>query len=195
LNRDIGERVQVSFMLGSLLERETFLGSSTDGAFDLEDGTPTHFGGVSAEVALAPRLTLVGSVYGGISYPTAAQNSLFTDVSAIQTRSLSLGLLGNDVVRRDDQMGFILNQPLRVNRGNADLSLATGRDRAGNVFHRTVTANLAPQGREVDLEVFYRLKLGAKTSLTTSAMLRTEPGHVRGADDEGVLLFRLQHKF
>lgn len=195
LSRNVGSRARLSFMLGSLLERETFLGSSTDGAFDLEDGTPTHFGGVSAEVALAPRLTLVGSVYGGVSYPTAAQNSLFTDVSAIETRSFSLGLLRDDIVKKGDQMGFVLNQPLRVTRGKANLSLATGRDRAGKVYRRAVTANLAPQGRELDLEAFYRMKLGAQTTLTTSAMLRTQPGHVRGADDEGILLFRLRHRF
>ena len=195
LSRGIGAQAHVSFLLGSLLERETFLGSRTAGAFDLERGTPTHFGGLSAEVALAPRLTLVGSVYAGLSYPTAAQNSLFTGVSAIQTRSFSLGLLSDDVLTRGDRLGLVLNQPMRVSRGRAELSLATGRDRAGNVFRRTVSADLAPQGRELDFEAFYRFNLAPRTTLTASAMLRTEPGHVRGADEVGVLLFRLKHRF
>jgi hypothetical protein len=195
LSRDIGARAHVSFLLGSLLERETFLGSRGAGAFDLDRGTQTHFSGLSAEVSLAPRLTLIGSAYAGLSYPTAAQHSLFTGVSAIETRSFSLGLLSDDVVRRGDRLGLVLNQPMRVSRGRAELSLATGRDRAGNVFRRTVSVNLAPQGRELDFEAFYRMKLGVQTTLTASAMLRTEPGHVRGADDVGILLFRLKHRF
>ena len=195
LSRDIGDRAHASVMLGSLKERETFLGSRTDGAFDLEGGTPTHFAGLSVEVALTPRLSLLGSVYGGLSYPAAAQNSLFTGVSAIQTQSFSLGLWADDIVSYGDRLGLVLNQPLRVSRGEAELSLATGRDRAGKVSRRTVTADLAPRGRELDLEAFYRVKLAPQTTLTTSAMLRTEPGHVRGAESEGVLLFRLQHRF
>ena len=92
-------------------------------------------------------------------------------------------------------MGFVLNQPLRVSRGKAELTLATGRDRDGNVFQQAFTADLTPRGREVDFEAFYRVGLAEQTTLTTSAMLRTEPGHVRGADDVGVLLFRLKHRF
>ena len=195
LSRGMGARAHVSILLGSLLERESFLGSRTAGAFDLDRGTPTYFGGLSAEVTLAPRLTLVGSVYAGLSYPTAAQDSLFTGVSAIETRSFSLGLLSDGVVTQGDRLGLLINQPMRVIRGRAELSLATGRDRAGNVFRRTVSANLAPRGRELDFEAFYRVDLSARTTLTTSAMLRTEPGHVRGADDVGVLLFRLKHRF
>lgn len=161
----------------------------------MESGTPTHFAGLSAELALTPRLTLMGSVYGGLSSPKPAQNSLFTGVSAIQTQSFSLGLWADDVVRGGDQLGFVLNQPLRVSRGEATLALATGRDRAGTVSHRKVTADLAPRGRELNLEALYRVKLAPQTTLTTSAMLRTEPGHVRGAESEGVFLLRLKHRF
>ncbi len=182
-------------MAGSLVERETLLGSRTEGAFDLGSGTPTYFAGVSAEVAVTARLSLAGSFFGGLSYPTVAQGSLFTNLSAIETRSFSLGLLGRDIVKAGDRLGFVLNQPLRVSRGEAELTLATGRDRDGNVFQQAFTADLTPKGREVDLEAFYRVGLAEQTTLTTSALLRTQPGHVRGADNEGLLLLRVEHKF
>ena len=185
----------VSFLAGSLLERETLLGSRTEGAFDLGSGTPTYFAGFSAEVAVTSRFSLAGSFYGGLSYPTVARGSLFTNVSAIETRSFSLGLLGRDILKPGDRLGFVLNQPLRVTRGEAELTLATGRDRDGNVFQQAFAADLTPEGREVDFEAFYRVGLAEQTTLTTSAMLRTQPGHVRGADSEGLLLLLVEHKF
>ena len=106
-----------------------------------------------------------------------------------------MGLLGQDIFEPGDRMGFIVNQPLRVTRGEARLKLATGRDRDGNVFQQTLTADLAPKGREIDLETFYRVNLAERTALTTSAMLRLQPGHVRDAGSEGLVLLRIEHRF
>ena len=106
-----------------------------------------------------------------------------------------MGLLGRDIFEPGDRMGFIVNQPLRVTRGEARLKLATGRDRDGNVFQQTLTADLAPKGREIDVETFYRVKLAERTALTTSAMLRLQPGHVRDAGSEDLVLLRIEHRF
>ena len=58
----------------------------------------------------------------------------------------------------------------------------------------TFTADLAPDGREVDLEAFYSLALAEQTMLATSAMLRSEPGHIEGASPEGIFMLRFEHK-
>ncbi len=190
----VRERANLAFQLGVLSESETFLGSETEGAFDLEGGVPTYFGGVSAELALSDAWRLVGSAYAGLSYPEAAANSLFADVSPILTQSFTLGVVGDDVFRDGDRLGFLVNQPLRVTSGSAELAFATGRDPQRNVLNDSVTADLAPDGREVDVEAFYSLALAEQTTLAASAMLRAEAGHIESAEPEGVFMLRLEHK-
>ncbi len=188
-------RAKVSLQLGMMSERETFLGSRTEGAFDIKNGVPTYFAGLSGEIALSESWKLVGSTYAGLSRPRAAEASLFAEVSPILTQSFSLGLFGKDVLRDGDRMGFIANQPLRVVRGSAKLALPSRRDRSGNIFSDTVTADLRPAGRELDIEALYGLKIAEDMRLTASAMLRLEPGHFERAGPEGVFMLRLEHKF
>ena len=91
--------------------------------------------------------------------------------------------------------GLVVNQPLRVTDADARLLLATGRTRDGEVLKKEFVADLAPDGRELDLEVFYEAPLGEQSTFGASAMLRTEPGHVRDAKNEGVFMFKFNHKF
>lgn len=189
------DSANVAVQFGIVGEEETFLGASTQGAFGFDGDTPTLFSGISADLALTGKLSLVGSVYTGFSTPNPASDSLFTDVSQIQSQSFSLGLVGQDLLRDGDGFGFVLNQPLRVTSGTADIALTSGRDAAGNLSVTNLTADLTPTGRELDFEVFYNMALGDETSLTASAALRREPGHIADADDEGIFALRLRHSF
>ena len=190
----VGERASLAVQLGLLSERETFLGSHTEGAFGIAGGVPTFFGGLSGEIALSDTWRLVGSAFAGLSYPQAAQDSLFADVSPILTQSFTAGVVGDGVLRDGDRFGFLVNQPLRVTRGSAELALATGRDTERNVLTDRFTVDLAPDGREIDVEAFYSLSNGDHTRLTTSAMLRLEPGHIEGASPEGIFMLRFEHR-
>ncbi|NIQ97305.1 MAG: hypothetical protein GWN87_26380, partial [Desulfuromonadales bacterium] len=103
------------------------------------------------------------------------------------SNAFSLGLVGHDAVADGDRAGFIINQPLRVTKAKATLSHATGRTRDGTVLKEETKTDLAPSGREIDLEGFYETALGEKTTFGASLMLRTQPGHVANADEEGVI--------
>ena len=48
-------------------------------------------------------------------------------------------------------LSFSLSQPLRVESGSLDLSLPTGRTQDGVVLHQSLSAPLAPGGRQLDL--------------------------------------------
>ena len=59
----------------------------------------------------------------------------------------------------------------------------------------TIGTDLSPGGRELDFEAFYRLELAADSTLTTSAMLRADPGHSEDASAEGVFFLNFEYKF
>ena len=190
----IGSVGEMSLQMGSVTERDTLLGSQTTGAF-ATDGAPTLFGGVTGEVELNETVSIVGSYFAGISAPRPGTGSLFSEISPIHSNAFSLGLIAEDVGFVGSKAGFVVNQPLRVSRAEAKLSLATGRTQSGTVLRQDFDADLEPGGREMDLEVYYEAPLGERTTIGASTMLRIEPGHVRDAEPEGVLLLRFDHKF
>ena len=184
----------VALQLGTVSESDTMLGSRTQGAFDTS-GTTTYFGGLAGKLGLTDTVSIVGSYFTGVSNLSPTSNSLFSDISSIYSNAFSLGLVGHDAVADGDRTGFLINQPLRVTKAKATLSHATGRTRDGTVLKEETKTNLAPSGREIDLEAFYETALGKQTTFGASLMLRTQPGHVANADEEGVILLRFNHEF
>jgi hypothetical protein len=137
----------------------------------------------------------VGSYFTGVSNPAPTDSSLFSDISSIHSNAFSIGLVGDGALSEDDRFGFVVNQPLRVTEAEATLSLATSRTQDGTVHKQETKADLAPSGREIDLEGFYETALSDRSTFGASLMLRTEPGHVANADEEAVFLLRFSHKF
>ena len=69
-----------------------------------------------------------------------------------------------------------LAQPLRVEDGDAVLSVPSGRTRDGDVLRREFTADLAPTGRQIDLSVRWERPLGAG-SLRLGTIATRHAGH------------------
>ncbi len=69
-----------------------------------------------------------------------------------------------------------LAQPLRVEAGDAVLSIPTGRTRDGGILRRQLTADLAPTGRQIDLSVRWERPLGAG-SLRLGTIATRHAGH------------------
>lgn len=69
-----------------------------------------------------------------------------------------------------------LAQPLRVEAGDAVLSIPTGRTRDGDILRRQLTADLAPTGRQIDLSVRWERPLGAG-SLRLGTIATRHAGH------------------
>ena len=184
----------LNVQLGMMTEENTFLGSETSGAF-AAGATNTTFGGLSGKLALGQKTDLVGSFFLGMTSAEAAPNSMFTGFSGLQSDAFSLGVIRRDVGYEGARLGLTLNQPLRVSGGSADVRLASGANQAGDIFYSSQQVNLAPSGREIDLEAFYAAPLSEKTSLNTSVMYRHQPNHVANADPEAQALVRVQHRY
>jgi subtilase-type serine protease len=189
----------LSLQLAMLQEDDTLLGSRSGGAFDLADDTRSATVGLSGEIALGDwfrgaDVRLAGSAYMAFTHPRVAGTSLFEDVSAIESHAFSLGLIGRDLIVDEDRWGLVLNRPLRVARGHADLQLPVGHD-GTDLRHESVRASLTPSGRETQVEVFYGRALSPEIDVQGSVMLRRQPDHVRTAPDEGVALLNANLRF
>lgn len=195
LTRPFGRASLASFNVGAMQEQGSVLGSATAGAFGDDAQADTVFAGLAMKLAMSETVAVVGSANIGYTSAALGAGSLIEDLQGIRTDSFSLGVTADRLVRADDRAGLLVNQPLRVSGGSASLAMPVGRTVEGGLLTQRTALSLAPSGREIDLEAFYSFLLADESSLTTSVMLRQEPGHLAEAEDEGLMLMRLRHKF
>ncbi|WP_374126011.1 S8 family peptidase [Sphingomonas sp. 28-62-11] len=96
-----------------------------------------------------------------------------------------------------DSMGLRVSQPLRLTRGGGiDLRLPAFFDYGTNSVSSFATQrlNLAPTGREIDLEARYGLPLWGG-AFQTNLYLRRDPGNVATFSDDYGIAFRFSKEF
>ena len=191
----LGDRVKLGLDGGMLVEQSTFLGTMSDGALAFGQNTPTWFGGFTGTARLGGGYSLFGGAQIGLTMPSGGAGSLVQSASAVTTESFHLGLAKDQVLGERDQAGFVFSQPLRAVGGNATVSVPVSRDFFGNVSYTTVTSGLGADGRELDLQGFYKTPVAAGASLNFGAMLRLEPDNVKGAAPAGVAMAQFKMKF
>ena len=174
---------------GWMGERDTLLGSESDGAFgDLE--AHAAFAGIEADTELGS-WRLGGTAEIG-TVNAQARGGVFQEISPLATSAFAL----HATRQNSDGSAFrvSLSQPLRVERGQALLALPSGRTKAGEVIRNTLNADVEPGGRQVDLALQWHqpLELG---ELRLGATLSHEPGHRKNADAELILLSGWRHFF
>jgi hypothetical protein len=185
----------VSLQLGSVDERQSLLASEAGGALGLPEGARTTFLGLTGRLALADRLALFGQGSVGLTDPGAAGQGLLEKVSALRSSSFALGLSGRDLLTENDRLTLAVAQPLRVDAGSAVLDRPVGRSFDGRILRQAGRVDLAPEGREIDLELGYRLALGDGQELGLNWLTQLEPSHRQGAGPEHAVAIRLRAGF
>ncbi len=188
------EAVRFDFQLGWVNESGGLVGGYGAGALRLGDDMQTWFLGGAASWKLGAWRALA-SAYVGITQPDEASESLFVKMSSLMSTTMSLGLMRYNFLKRGDQLSFLLTQPLRVERGDARLRFAATRTRYGDVILDEIDVDLAPSGREIELEASYIYPLSRFSRLTIAASFIRDRGHRAAAPLEARVLVRWRHVF
>ena len=93
-----------------------------------------------------------------------------------------------------DSLRLEVSQPLRVESGRVRLSAPIGRTLDGQVLRRTLAADLAPSGRQIDFGVRWSRKLEVG-ELRLGAAWTLHPGHDAAAPADVTLLAGWRHSF
>ena len=179
----------IGLRAGWMGERQTLLGSESDGAFgDLE--AHAAFAGIEADAEFG-QWRLGGTAEIG-TVTAQAQGGVFQEISPLATSAFAL----HATRKNDDGSAFrvSVSQPLRVEGGQALLRLPSGRTTSGEVIRSTLTADVEPGGRQVDLALQWQQPLEVG-ELRLGATLSHEPGHRKNADAELILLSGWRHFF
>ncbi|WP_373187046.1 S8 family peptidase [Halopseudomonas sp.] len=173
---------------GYLQGRDGLFGSRGRGAFDLSSASRTLYTGIRGQ------LTLGALAFGHAAYIGKTQvdgGGLFSELDNVVSSSW---LLSGGYSSGNQDWGLMLQQPLRVESANARINVATGY--ADNLFDmQSVSLNLAPDGRQVNLEAFWRKRLTGNRDIKLSWLGINEPGHQAGAESMQVLMGQWQQRF
>lgn len=175
---------QIGFNLGYMREENAVLGSRSKGGLSLANGARSTFGVINADYALGNNISLYGEYMRGFTQLNTAANSLFQDISAIETSAWRFQLNLKGALKTSDELTLAISQPLRVEGGNISMSMAISRDYIANVIkYQMLTEDLKPSGREIDLEAGYRfLSLGG-LNFDLGVLYQHEPGHISANKD------------
>ncbi|MGX6648314.1 S8 family peptidase [Maricaulaceae bacterium MS644] len=116
-----------------------------------------------------------------------AQISLPEFVALSQSVTASAWSLGAERGFAGGVFGLTLAQPLRVETGSISTRIPVSVDADNRLGYELRTASLAPSGREMSLEAGWRVDLNERTAANFAARLTRDPGHIAGAEDEGLL--------
>ncbi len=168
-------RVTLSSRATILSEDRTVLGARFS-TFLGSHGSRTLFADMGARLTLPSGWSASGQLRTGWTRVKAGGARDGTD--RLRTQAWSLDLEKARLLMAGDRFGLRIAQPLRVSRGSFALTLPDSYDYAsGAVTLASRRMNLAPAGREIDLESGWSMPIG-KGSLGTNIFWRRQPGNI-----------------
>lgn len=180
----------LGFRSGVVAERETMLGTAASGAFGRISGSST-FAGIEGDTRIGAWRLGAGAEIGAVD--AAAQSGMISGVTSLATSAFALRAerrLGGR-----DALTVSVGQPLRVETGRATLSVPVGRTRNGRVLRRSITADLEPSGRQIDVVAQWRRPVGDDSEIRLGAGWSHQPGHDASADPDLSFLAGWRHGF
>ena len=161
-------------------EQGGFLGSSGAGGFAVA-GADTRFYSLGGRYPMGAGLELIGNYTLGEADMRADGTSLLGEWSEIRAEAFGVGLVKNGVLGRNDRIGLLAGQPLRVSSGEATVTAPVDYLVDKTVVQDSERVSMAPSGREIDLQLAYDTPLGRAASVSGWVMMQLEPGHIANA--------------
>lgn len=175
-----------------LAERETVLGARFSPALGGR-GATSWFVDVDAGFDAGRGWSLGATMRQG--WTRAQAGGALTEDGSLRSSAWAFDIAKAGLLRPSDRFALRLAQPLRVSTGGFDLSLPSAYEYSTlTATFATQRLDLAPEGRELDLEAAYGLPLW-RGWLATNLFYRREPGNLSYAPDDVGAAVRFEMTF
>ena len=166
----------LQIVFGANYEQNKFLNSTSTGVFATGDLSNTNFTGIKYKKNLSDDITFVGSGFAGYTYIDKAANSYIDSSTPLLTSSFTLGLAKANFLKKDQTIGFFINQPQRVEDGSLNLRVPTSSDRDRTVTYSNLDVDLEPEARQINVDIIFN------KTITESSNLSANLTHVQNGD-------------
>lgn len=200
LDHDLFHSLNVGLDLGVMNEKGSVLGSLSAGAISLGSGATTTFVNGRFDLDITRQVRFFARASYGLTDVKAADLSLVEQINSLTSGSFSIGVTGHSLLRTGDRLSFAVSQPLRVMGGHADVSFVTARNfhkdlQAGGLSFISNQISLAPDGREIDFELAYRIADIFGAQVDFNILHQISPGHSNVSPDNTGVLIRFGSEF
>ncbi|MDC1139351.1 S8 family serine peptidase [Candidatus Pelagibacter sp.] len=166
----------LQIVLGTNYEQNKFLNSSSSGVFATGDMSNTNFTGVKYKKNLGDDFTFVGSGFAGYTHIDKASNSYIDKSTPLLTSTFTLGLAKANFFKKNQRIGFFVNQPQRVEDGSLNLRVPTSSDRDRTVTYSNLNVDLEPEARQINYDIIFQ------KAVTETSNLSANLTHVQNGD-------------
>ena len=176
--REIGNSY-ASLFIGLTNENDGFLETSVEGAFAEDSSASTTFSGISGYGWLNDvwSYNALGSV--GSTQMSVDGVGLLSDIENITSSSFAFEAARPLGLNDKDSFHIGLSQPLRVENGNATISIPQLYETNGNLSFDNVEADLSPSGRQLDLNMGYQASLNNLFNVGIQMAFSQDYGHIK----------------
>jgi hypothetical protein len=176
-------------------ERGAVLGASSQDGLGLGQGSRSLRGALGLGYDFGRGWRLSGAADIGRTSIDGRGNALVESVAGLVTTQWHVGI-EKAGLRGGDTLGLRLSQPLRVDGGTATLLVPTGFSYASMRAQNSLRAvSLAPDARELDVELGYRWNAGALGDVQLNLFRRLNPGHQASIPDDTGAALQWQVRF
>ena len=166
----------LQIVLDTNYEQNKFLNSASTGVFATGDMSNTNFTGIKYKKNLNNDFTFVGFGFAGYTHIDKALNSYIDKSTPILTSTFTLGLVKANFIKKNQKIGFFINQPQRVEDGSINLRVPTSSDRDRMVTYSNLNVDLEPNARQINYDiVFHKM-------VTETSNLSVNLTHVQNGD-------------
>jgi len=183
----------ITLQFGQIKENGSVLGGGGSGVLGV-DHSLTYALNLAGNIKATNKFSVVGNYGVGRTRVESSDSSLLDDFSTLTSDWYSFGLIGNNVFRANDQIGFAFSQPLKVRSGSVNYSIPVGRLDSGRIGFDTERVNLSDtNATEQTLEAYYRTMLNHKLELGGFISYRKNPNHISDNGDEAIIMATVRY--
>jgi len=178
---DVSRRLTLGMQFGQLAEYGSLFGGASDGPLSVDTADTTALG-FNGRWRLGGGVSLIGQYSKGLTKVADADNSIIHDFSGLRSSTYGVGMVADALWSTHDRLGIAVSRPLRVDDGQATLTVAQSRDLDGQLYWNTERVDLAPDGAETDFEAFYQRRLRRNAEVGAYLLYQDQPLHDPQAD-------------
>ena len=168
-----------SLFIGSTNEDGGFLETSVEGAFAEESSASTNFAGVASYGWLNNNWSYnaLGSV--GLTVMNVNGVGLLNDIKNVTSASFAFEIARPIGLNERDSIHVGIAQPLRVERGDANIMIPQLYETGGNLNFSEAKVDLSPSGRQVDVSLGYQAIIFDAFNIGLQFAVSQDYGHVK----------------
>ncbi|WP_196257666.1 S8 family peptidase [Pelagibacterium limicola] len=174
-------------------EQGAFLGMTGSGPFSTPESSALSAFTLATSLDITPQLALFGGLEYGVAFGTAG-SGYATAIDPVGFSGFQVGLRASDVFASDDRLTFTLSQPLRAESGTISMDIPVGRSRDGTLNYQTVSGEVAPSGRQLDLGLSYLFRPSLAAELEMGFVYSIDAGH-RAGNEAAAIAAAYKRKF